>query len=104
MQSNPLHDRTSSENDGARRHPGAMSRRRLLQTGALAAIAAKAGLPASPARAQERGERPERVADVEVLNPCGRVPVSLIIDDSTCLVNMAHFGIPQFAEAFPGRL
>ena len=27
----------------------------------------------------------------------GRVPVSLIIDDSTCLVNMAHFGIPEFA-------
>jgi len=29
------------------------------------------------------------------------VPMSLIIDDSTCLVNMAHFGIPQFAETFP---
>jgi len=26
---------------------------------------------------------------------------SLIIDDSTCLVNLAHFGIPQFAEVFP---
>jgi hypothetical protein len=38
---------------------------------------------------------------VEVLNPRNRVPVSLIIDDSTCLVNMAHFGIPQFAEVFP---
>jgi len=40
---------------------------------------------------------------VEVLNPCDRVPVSLIIDDSTCLVNMAHFGIPQFAEVFPAQ-
>jgi hypothetical protein len=38
---------------------------------------------------------------VQVLNPLNRVPVSLIIDDSTCLVNMAHFGIPQFAEVFP---
>ena len=38
---------------------------------------------------------------VEVVNPYNRVPVSLIIDDSTCLVNMAHFGIPQFAEVFP---
>src|SRR5680860_244949 len=38
---------------------------------------------------------------VEVLNPGNRVPVSLIIDDSTCLVNMAHFGIPQFGEVFP---
>jgi hypothetical protein len=27
--------------------------------------------------------------------------VSLIIDDATCLVNLAHFGIPQFQEVFP---
>ncbi|MFY0651079.1 MAG: hypothetical protein JXQ96_03560 [Cyclobacteriaceae bacterium] len=40
---------------------------------------------------------------VEVMNPKNRVPVSMIIDDSTTLVNMAHFGIPQFAEVFPGR-
>lgn len=40
---------------------------------------------------------------VEVINPCNRVPVSLIIDDSTTLVNMAHYGIPQFAEVFPDR-
>jgi hypothetical protein len=32
-----------------------------------------------------------------------RVPVSLIIDDSTCLVNLAYFAIPQFAEVFPDR-
>lgn len=38
---------------------------------------------------------------VQVLNPYNRQPVGLIIDDSTCLVNMAHFGIPQFAEVFP---
>jgi hypothetical protein len=31
------------------------------------------------------------------------VPVSLIIDDSTCLVNLAHYGIPQFAEVFPDQ-
>src|SRR5436853_4984503 len=52
---------------------------------------------------QEPGERPERARDVEVLNPRGRVPVSLIIDDSTCLVNLAHFCIPQFAHVFPDR-
>jgi hypothetical protein len=40
---------------------------------------------------------------VEVLNPKNRVPVSLIIDDSTTLVNMAHYGIPQFAEVFPNN-
>ena len=39
--------------------------------------------------------------EVTIVNPRCRVPVSLIIDDSTCLVNMAHFGIPQFAEVFP---
>ena len=37
----------------------------------------------------------------EVVNPCNRAPVSLIIDDSTCLVNLAYFGIPQFAKVFP---
>ncbi|QGY47123.1 hypothetical protein GM418_26705 [Maribellus comscasis] len=38
---------------------------------------------------------------IEVVNPRNRVPVSLIIDDSTTLVNMAYYGIPQFAEVFP---
>ena len=38
---------------------------------------------------------------IKILNPRNRVPLSLIIDDSTCLVNMAHYGIPQFAEVFP---
>jgi hypothetical protein len=49
------------------------------------------------------GERPPRPAGVRVLNPGTRVPVSLIIDDSTCLVNLAHFCIPQFHEVFPDR-
>lgn len=49
------------------------------------------------------GERPRRDAGIRVLNPRGRTPVSLIIDDSTCLVNLAHFGIPAFAEAWPGQ-
>lgn len=40
---------------------------------------------------------------VEVLNPYNRVPVSLIIDDSTCLVNMAHYDIPQLAEVYPDQ-
>jgi hypothetical protein len=44
---------------------------------------------------------PEKEVKVEVLNPYNRVPVSLIIDDSTCLVNMAYYGIPQFGEVFP---
>jgi len=50
-----------------------------------------------------RGDRPAQDASVRLLNPGNRVPVSLIIDDSTCLVNLAHFGIPAFAEAFPDK-
>jgi hypothetical protein len=79
----------------------AMNRRDFLMAAALAAAGAKLALKSLPASAQDKGERPEQAGDVTVLNPQNRVPVSLIIDDSTCLVNMAHFGIPQFAEAFP---
>lgn len=49
------------------------------------------------------GQRPKRLDDVRVLMPRDRVPLSFIIDDSTCLVNMGHFALPQFAEAWPGR-
>src|SRR5450759_4408797 len=45
----------------------------------------------------------EKPLSVKVINPYNRVPVSLIIDDSTCLVNMAYYGIPQFAEVFPDQ-
>ena len=52
----------------------------------------------------EAGERPQQDRSVSVLNPRGdRVPVSFVIDDSTCLVNMAHFAMPQFAQAWPKR-
>ena len=40
---------------------------------------------------------------LEVLMPRNRVPLSFVIDDSTCLVNMGHFCTPQFAEALPHR-
>jgi hypothetical protein len=46
---------------------------------------------------------PEKMISVEVINPYNCVPVSLIIDDSTCLVNLAYYGIPQFAEVFPDQ-
>lgn len=49
------------------------------------------------------GERPQRDNRVKVLNPRARVPMSFIIDDSTCLVNLAHFCIPHFAEVYPDR-
>lgn len=35
--------------------------------------------------------------------PRGRVPLSFIIDDSTCLVNMGKFCMPQFAATYPER-
>ena len=80
-----------------------LNRRQCLQTIATAVTGAQLGLGAGSAIAQAPGERPGRVDGVEVLNPLNRIPVSLIIDDSTCLVNLAHFGIPQFHETFPDR-
>jgi hypothetical protein len=73
-----------------------MHRRRFLETLAGGAALARAGF------GQIAGERPARVARAEILNPRCRVPVSLIIDDSTCLVNLNHFAIPQFRAAWGG--
>ena len=48
---------------------------------------------------QEPGERPTQDDRVRVLNPRTRVPLSFIIDDSTCLVNLNKFAVPQFNTA-----
>lgn len=40
---------------------------------------------------------------IEILPPRDRVPLSFIIDDSTCLVNMGKFCMPQFAATYPNR-
>ena len=58
---------------------------------------------ASSAFAQVPGERPGQATGVKVINPRDRVPVGLIIDDSTCLVNLNRFAMPQFDEAFRGE-
>jgi len=42
-------------------------------------------------------------AEFQVVYPRTRIPVSFIIDDSTCLVNMGHYCMPQFAAAWPER-
>ena len=55
---------------------------------------------AGPLLAQAPGERPRRTGSVQVLNPRARPPISFIIDDSTCLVNLNHFAIPQFRAAW----
>lgn len=57
---------------------------------------------ASAAFGQIPGERPVQAKDIEVVNPRGRVPVGLIIDDSTCLVNLNRFAMPQFDRAWRG--
>ena len=72
-------------------------RRRFLTTSAAGLLG---GGFACQAMAQMPGERPPQDRSVEVLNPRARVPVSLIIDDSTCLVNLNRFAIPQFAAAW----
>ncbi|MBN2138667.1 MAG: twin-arginine translocation signal domain-containing protein [Sedimentisphaerales bacterium] len=77
-----------------------MTRRQFVKAAAVAA-AGTVLLNTELASAQDKGERPFQSPDVTILNPRNRVPVSLIIDDSTCLVNMAHFGIPQFAQTWP---
>ncbi len=77
--------------------------RRSFLKAAVATAGTASALNQIPAIAQPKGMRPNKTGDVTVLNPQNRVPVSLIIDDSTCLVNMAHFGIPHFATAWPDR-
>jgi hypothetical protein len=71
------------------------SRRSFIKTAGMGSIA----ISAYPGFNLPAGQN----LNVEILNPLNRRPVSLIIDDSTCLVNMAYFGIPQFSEVFPGQ-
>jgi hypothetical protein len=84
-------------------HTPAWTRREFLRATAAGAFAAGSGLWTPLAFSQDKGDRPAQAEGVKVVNPRGRVPVSLIIDDSTCLVNLAHYCIPHFAEAFPDR-
>lgn len=58
---------------------------------------------AGPMPQVDLGQRPAQDKHARVLNPYGRVPVSFIIDDSTCLANLGHFCLPQFKEAHPTR-
>ena len=79
-----------------------ISRRSFLQTAAFTVAASSAWTPSLLAEGDPiPGDRPARDSTVVVENPQLRVPVSFIIDDSTCLVNLAHFAIPQFAQVYP---
>lgn len=55
---------------------------------ATAASVAGFALGARGSQAQIPGDRPRQDRSVKMLNPMTRVPVSFIIDDSTCLVNL----------------
>ncbi|MCP5521768.1 MAG: hypothetical protein H7A46_09500 [Verrucomicrobiales bacterium] len=78
-----------------------LSRRTFLSQTAVGLAAATWG--GTTVMAQEAGVRPERTGGVKVLNPRGRVPVGIIIDDSTCLVNLNRFAMPQFNDAWGGK-
>ena len=81
-----------------------ISRRGFLQSSS--AIVASGLAPPRPLMgAPAVADQPRRDADhgLEVLNPRARVPLSFIIDDSTCLVNLNRFAIPQFARMAPAR-
>ncbi len=79
-----------------------LTRRHFTKYMAAAAATASVEIPSAAVFADDpvQGERPKQHASVEVLNPCGRVPLSFVIDDSTCLVNLNRFAIPQFAAAW----
>lgn len=77
-----------------------ISRRLLLQS--LAGLGAASTI-GTRSWGQLAGERPAPNRLVRIVNPRDRVPVSFIIDDSTCLVNLAYFAMPQFSETWPNR-
>lgn len=79
------------------------TRRDFLRAAAAGGVAGRLALDDGRLWAQIPGDRPAQDPSVHVLDPQMRVPVSLIVDDSTCLVNLAHFGMPQFAEVWPDR-
>ena len=65
--------------------PSVISRREFIENSVRGVAALGAGASLSAVVAQEPGARPDRAGEVQVVNPRARVPVGLIIDDSTCL-------------------
>jgi hypothetical protein len=80
-----------------------LSRRQFLRT--TLAAASTTLLPRIPTALAQSTPSPRAPQDktIQILHPQARVPLSFFIDDSTCLVNMGHFCMPQFAEAWPQR-
>lgn len=80
-----------------------MTRREFISVAGRGLAVAATGAQVTDLWGQSAGTRPSRSEDVRVLNPRCRVPVGLIIDDSTCLVNLNRFAMPQFDEAYGGK-
>lgn len=80
-----------------------VDRREFICTSARALVGAGALKSLANSLAQDAGERPARAPGVSVLNPRHRVPVGIIIDDSTCLVNLNRFAVPQFAAVWGAK-
>lgn len=92
----------------SRMNPGesdvpSLTRRNFINKVAIGGIAFSSAIKEATVAAQEMGERPVQSKDVIILNPKMRVPIGLIIDDSTCLVNLNRFAMPQFDAAFGGN-
>lgn len=85
--------------------PRASSRRHFLRTTTAAALASPLAARGAVPFPENPGERPvQRPKGVSIGNPYGgQVPVTFIIDDSTCLVNMGHYCMPQFIEAWGAK-
>jgi len=79
-----------------------VSRRQFLARTGAGLVASGLSLDTPSLLAQVAGKRPLRDQSVTVINPRARVPVGLIIDDSTCLVNLNRFTMPQFDLSFAG--
>jgi hypothetical protein len=67
------------------------------------ALAASSLIAPTIAAQSPPGQRPVQDPSVQVVFPRTRIPLTFIIDDSTCLVNMGHFCLPQFQECYPDR-
>src|SRR5438093_5894900 len=105
IRNDPMVRMTETFNSRGRMNP--LTRRNFLRTSVLAA-AGGAGMMGHLSAAYvpgateiAPGNRPSQDKSVEVLYPRARVPVGFIIDDSTCLVNMGKFFMPQFHTAWP---
>src|SRR3954467_15879052 len=76
-----------------------LPRRTFLHHAGVGVAATALGSHAVSLLAQPPGDRPTHASDVTVINPRGRVPAGLIIDPTTCLVELTRFAMPQFDQA-----